>query len=100
MWPTTGTWAFCASAGIRATPQIATCRPSPCNQWKQAMSKRSAVGLAILAGFGLGIATIQGLGAKDTAPVLLVAEVKVTDLEGYMKEYFALVQKSLERHAH
>ena len=60
------------------------------------MSKRRAVGLAILAGFGLGIATIQGLGAKDTAPVFLVAEVEVTDLEGYMKEYVPLVQKSLE----
>ena len=60
------------------------------------MSKRSAVGLAILAGFGLGIATIQGLGAKDTAPVFLVPEVEVTDLEGYIKEYVPLVQKSLE----
>ena len=60
------------------------------------MSKWRAVGLAILAGFGLGIATIQGLGAKDTAPVFLVAEVEVTDLEGYMKEYVPLVQKSLE----
>ena len=60
------------------------------------MSKRRAVGLAILAGFGLGVATIQGLGAKDTAPVFLVAEVEVTDLEGYMKEYVPLVQKSLE----
>ena len=60
------------------------------------MSKRRAVGLAILAGFGLGVATIQGLGAKDTAPVFLVAEVEVTDLEGYMKDYVPLVQKSLE----
>ena len=60
------------------------------------MSKRSAVGLAILAGFGLGIATIQGLVAKDTAPVFLVPKVEVTDLEGYIKEYVPLVQKSLE----
>ena len=60
------------------------------------MSKRIAVGLAILAGFGLGVATIQGLGAKDTAPVFLVAEVEVTDLEGYTKEYVPLAQKSLE----
>ena len=49
-----------------------------------------------LGGFWLGVATIQGLGAKDTAPVFLVAEVEVTDLEGYMKEYVPLVQKSLE----
>ncbi|MGA7456359.1 MAG: DUF1330 domain-containing protein [Methyloceanibacter sp.] len=49
-----------------------------------------------LGGFWLGVATIQGLGAKDTAPVFLVAEVEVSDLEGYMKDYVALVQKSLE----
>ena len=60
------------------------------------MSKLRAVGLAILAGFGLGVATIQGLGAKDTAPVYLVAEVDVTDVEGYTKEYVPLAQKSLE----
>ena len=60
------------------------------------MSKRIAVGLAILAAFGLGVATIQGLGAKGTAPVFLVAEVEVTDLEGYTKEYVPLAQKSLE----
>ena len=81
MWPTTGTWAFCGNAGIRATPQIAKCRLLPCNQGKHAHEHAESWWISHLGGFW----TWQGLGAQDTAPVFLVAEIEVTDLEGYIK---------------
>ena len=60
------------------------------------MGRQTAIGLAMLAGFGLGVAAIQGLSAKGKAPVYVIAEIDVTDVEGYTRDYVPLVQKSLE----
>jgi uncharacterized protein (DUF1330 family) len=60
------------------------------------MRTQATVVLAILLGFGLGVAAIEGLSAKTTPPVYLIAEVNVTDLDGYTKEYVPLAQKSLK----
>jgi uncharacterized protein (DUF1330 family) len=54
--------------------------------------------LVILAGFGLGAIAVQGLQANEKPPVYLVAEIDVTDLDAYAKEYAPKVQASLEAH--
>jgi hypothetical protein len=54
--------------------------------------------LVVLAGFGLGAIAIQALHAQEKPPVYLVAEIDVTDLDGYAKEYAPKAQASLEAH--
>ena len=44
--------------------------------------KAYALGLAVLAGWGVGAIAAQGLRAEAKPPVYLVAEVEVTDLDG------------------
>ena len=60
------------------------------------MGRQTAIGLAMLTGLGLGVAAIQGLSAKGKEPVYVIAEIDVTDVEGYTRDYVPLVQKSLE----
>ena len=54
-----------------------------------------ALGLAVLAGLGVGAIAVQGLRAEAKPPVYLIAEIDVTDLDGYLKEYAPKAQKSL-----
>jgi len=51
------------------------------------MKKLYTLGLAVLAGFGLGALTVQGLHAQAKPPVYYIAEVNVTNLDAYTKEY-------------
>jgi hypothetical protein len=51
------------------------------------MKTHYTMALAMLAGFGLGAIGVQGLHAQTKPPIYYVAEVDVTDLDGYMKEY-------------
>ncbi len=51
------------------------------------MKARTAVALAIVAGFGLGAATIEGLHAQAKPPVFTVAEIDVSNVDAYNKEY-------------
>jgi uncharacterized protein (DUF1330 family) len=60
------------------------------------MSKRWAWVRAVLAGILAAAGTIGGLAAKGSDPVYMIAEIDVTDLAGYTKEYVPLVQKSLQ----
>jgi uncharacterized protein (DUF1330 family) len=46
-----------------------------------------SVGVALLAGFGLGVTAIQALHAQAKAPVYYVSEINVTDPDSYAKEY-------------
>jgi uncharacterized protein (DUF1330 family) len=46
-----------------------------------------SVGMALLAGFGLGVTAIQALHAQAKAPVYYVSEINVTDPDSYAKEY-------------
>jgi uncharacterized protein (DUF1330 family) len=48
--------------------------------------------LAMLAGFGLGAVAVQGLHAQAKAPVYYVAEIDVTDVDAYAKEYVPKAQ--------
>src|SRR6187455_1902683 len=51
------------------------------------MKPHYLVTLAMLAGVALGAIAVQALHAQTKPPVYYVAEVDVTDLDGYLKEY-------------
>jgi len=51
------------------------------------MRTRYAVALAIAVGFGLGAVTIQTLHAQAKPPIYYIAEIDVTNLDAYTKEY-------------
>jgi uncharacterized protein (DUF1330 family) len=51
-------------------------------------------GLAMIAGFGLGAATVHALHAQTNPPLYQVTEIDVTDLDGYLKEYAPKAQAS------
>jgi uncharacterized protein (DUF1330 family) len=46
-----------------------------------------ATGLALIAGFGLGAVSVEGLHAQGKPPVYVVAEINVSNVERYMKDY-------------
>jgi uncharacterized protein (DUF1330 family) len=51
------------------------------------MKTRYIVTLAAVAGFGLGAFAVQALHAQSKPPVYYIAEVDVTDVDAYTKEY-------------
>jgi uncharacterized protein (DUF1330 family) len=54
------------------------------------------VASALVVGFGLGVAAIEGLHAQAKPPVYTVTEIQVTNLEAYTKEYAPLAQASIK----
>ena len=60
------------------------------------MNTQYKIVLAVVAGAALGAAAIHGLHAQAKPPIYYVAEVEVTNPEGYLKEYVPLVQASLK----
>jgi uncharacterized protein (DUF1330 family) len=60
------------------------------------MKTHHTVALALIAGFGLGAAAIEGLHAQGKPPVYTVTEIQVTNVEAYNKEYVALAQASIK----
>ena len=50
------------------------------------MKTQYTAALAVVAGFGLGAAAVESLHAQAKPPVYYVAEVDVTNQEGYVKE--------------
>lgn len=64
------------------------------------MKSKYQLAMAIVAGFGLGAAAIEGLHAQAKAktPVYVVTEIDVSNLDAYTKEYApkaqALIKKS------
>ena len=60
------------------------------------MNSKYKTTLAVLAGAALGAAAIQALHAQVKPPIYYVAEVDVTNPEGYVKEYVPLVQASIK----
>jgi len=61
------------------------------------MNRYFTVGLAMLAGVGLGAAAVQGLHAQGKPPVYLVTEIDVTNVDAYVKEYAPLAQASIKK---
>jgi uncharacterized protein (DUF1330 family) len=56
---------------------------------------RYVVALAVVAGFGLGAAAIQGLHAQAKPPAYVVAEIDVTNEAAFLKDFAPLAQKAL-----
>jgi uncharacterized protein (DUF1330 family) len=54
------------------------------------------VTLAMLAGFGLGAVAVQGLHAQAKPPIYYVAEIDVTNIDAYTKEYAPIAQASIK----
>jgi uncharacterized protein (DUF1330 family) len=59
------------------------------------MKTHAAVGLAMLTGFAIGAAAIQGLHAQARPPAYVISEIDVTNPDAYGKEYVPLAQKAL-----
>lgn len=51
------------------------------------MKTQYMVALAVVAGFGLGAVAVQGLHAQAKPPVYYIAEIEVSNLDAYTKEY-------------
>jgi uncharacterized protein (DUF1330 family) len=51
------------------------------------MNTRYMVTLAVIAGLGLGAVTVQGLHAQAKPPIYYIAEIDVTNVDAYTKEY-------------
>ena len=51
------------------------------------MKTQYMVTLAVVAGFGLGAVAVQGLHAQAKPPIYYIAEIDVTNLDAYTKEY-------------
>jgi len=51
------------------------------------MKPQYSVPLALLAGVGIAAVAVQTLHAQATPPIYYIAEVEVTNLEAYTKEY-------------
>jgi uncharacterized protein (DUF1330 family) len=59
------------------------------------MKTQYAVALALLTGVGLGAAAVQGLHAQAKPPAYVIAEIDVTNQEGYAKEYLPAGSKAV-----
>lgn len=60
------------------------------------MKAHYSVTLAILAGFGLGAAAVEGLRAQAQPPVYQVVEIDPSDMEAYMKDYVPKAQTAIK----
>src|SRR5881628_103188 len=56
------------------------------------MKTKYTAALAVVAGFGLGAVTVESLHAQAKPLAYYIAEVDVTNQQGYMKEYLPKVQ--------
>ena len=59
------------------------------------MKTRTGIALAVIAGFGLGAASIHTLHAQARPPVFTVLEIEVSDVDAYSKQYVPTAQKLL-----
>lgn len=62
------------------------------------MKTRFTVTLSMLAGAALGAAAIQGLHAQAKPPVYVIAEIDVTNPDGYAKEYAPKIREVIKAH--
>jgi uncharacterized protein (DUF1330 family) len=60
------------------------------------MNRSITIALAMLTGVGLGAVVVQGLHAQAKPPAFHIAEITVTNDEGYNKEYVPPVVKSIQ----
>jgi len=62
------------------------------------MRTHATVALAMMAGVGIGAGAVQVLHAQAQPPVYYVAEIDVTNAEGYSKEYVPKAQALIRSH--
>jgi len=60
------------------------------------MKTEYTAALAVVAGFGLGAVAVESLHAQAKPPVYYIAEIDVTNQEGYVKEYVPKVQATIK----
>jgi uncharacterized protein (DUF1330 family) len=60
------------------------------------MKTRSMAALALLAGAAIGAVAVQGLHAQTKAPVYVVTETDISDLDAFQKEYLPAVQPTIK----
>lgn len=60
------------------------------------MKTRSTAALALLAGAAIGAIAVQGLHAESKAPVYVVTETDISDLDAFQKEYLPVVQPTIK----
>ena len=60
------------------------------------MKTRSIAALAWLAGAAIGAVAAQGLHAQTKAPVYVVTETDISDLDAFQKEYLPVVQPTIK----
>src|SRR5271154_7367994 len=60
------------------------------------MKTRSTAVLALLAGAAIGALAVQGLHAQTKAPVYVVTQTDISDLDAYQKQYVPIVQASIK----
>jgi uncharacterized protein (DUF1330 family) len=59
------------------------------------MKTQYVAALAVAAGFGLGAAMVQGLHAQAKPPAFTIAEIDVSDMDGFQKEFAPKAQKAI-----
>ena len=60
------------------------------------MKTQYTVAFAIIAGFGLGAVAVESLHAQAKPPVYYIAEIDVTNMDAYTKEYAPKAQATLK----
>jgi uncharacterized protein (DUF1330 family) len=60
------------------------------------LKTKTTVALSMLVGIALGGAAIQGLHAQAKPPVYVVGENRVTNVDGYTKEFVPLARASIK----
>src|SRR6202044_1401991 len=63
---------------------------------RKIMKTRSIAALALLAGAAIGAVAVQGLHAQTKAPVYVVTETDISDLDAFQKEYLPVVQPTIK----
>ena len=61
------------------------------------MKTQYTVGLAVIVGIGLGAVAVEGLHAQAKPPIYFIAEIDVTNLDGYAKEYAPRAVASIKK---
>jgi uncharacterized protein (DUF1330 family) len=60
------------------------------------MTSYYAVGLSLLTGVGIGAIAVQTLHAQGKPPIYRIAEIQITDVEAYTKEFAPKAQAALK----
>jgi uncharacterized protein (DUF1330 family) len=60
------------------------------------MRTRTTALLALLAGAAIGAVAVQSLSAQTKAPVYVITQTDISDLDAYQKEYLPIVQSSIK----